>query len=90
MGFKGKPGLGVITGLDPVCPQCGPYEASEGIYPGHRRIKNWGWAKILESSAHIKNCRYPLTTLQDEPLVSFLELLLLEYKRMRGFRKIMT
>jgi len=45
MGFKGKPGLGVITGLDPVCPQCGPYEASEGIYPGHGQIKNWGWAR---------------------------------------------
>jgi hypothetical protein len=33
--------LNVITGLDLVHPQCGPYEASEGIYPG-RGQKNWG------------------------------------------------
>jgi hypothetical protein len=26
-------------------PQCGPYEALEGIYPG-RAGKNWGWARV--------------------------------------------
>jgi len=55
MGFKGKPGLGVITGLDPVCPQCGPYEASEGIYPGHGQIKNWGWASGRAHSNLLRN-----------------------------------
>jgi hypothetical protein len=25
--------------INPDCPQCGPYEASEGIYPGHGQQK---------------------------------------------------
>ena len=33
MGFKGKTGLKFLPGPNPVCPQRGPYEASEGIYP---------------------------------------------------------
>jgi hypothetical protein len=34
-----------MTGLDPVYPQRGPYEASEGIYRGRGQKKNWGWAR---------------------------------------------
>ena len=33
MGFKDKMGLKILPGPNPVCPQLGPYEASEGIYP---------------------------------------------------------
>ena len=44
MGFKEKPGLKVFTGLDPLCPKCAPYEASQGIYPCLRQEKNWGRA----------------------------------------------
>jgi hypothetical protein len=39
-GFKRKPDLKDFTGLDPVCPKCGPYEASEGIYPCPSQGKN--------------------------------------------------
>jgi hypothetical protein len=39
MGLKGRPDLNVFTGLDPVCPKCGPYEASEEICPGHGQRK---------------------------------------------------
>jgi hypothetical protein len=35
MSVKRKPSLNVVTSLNPVCRKCGPYEASEGIYPGH-------------------------------------------------------
>jgi hypothetical protein len=38
----GKSRLKVFTGLDAVYPKSGPYEASEGIYPGYRQRKNWG------------------------------------------------
>ncbi len=33
MGFKNKAGGKILSGPNPVCPQRGPYEASEGIYP---------------------------------------------------------
>jgi hypothetical protein len=47
-GFQGeKPGPKVFTGVDAVCPKCGPYEASERIYPGYGQGKNWGWASHL-------------------------------------------
>jgi hypothetical protein len=39
MVFKRKPILSVSTRFDPVCPKCGPYEASEGTYPGHGQRK---------------------------------------------------
>jgi hypothetical protein len=39
MSLKGRAGFNVITGLDPVYPQRGPYEASEGIYPGRGQEK---------------------------------------------------
>jgi hypothetical protein len=38
VGFKGKKGIGVLSGLHPVWTHRGPYEAWEGIYPG-------SWAK---------------------------------------------
>jgi hypothetical protein len=39
-GFQGgKPGLKVFAGVDAVCPKSGPYEASEGIYPGRAKKK---------------------------------------------------
>ena len=38
----GGVGLNVMTGLDPDAPQRGPYEASEGIYPGRRQGKTGG------------------------------------------------
>ena len=47
MGFKGKPELKVLTDLDPVCLGCGPYEASEGIYPCRRQRKNCGEGKLI-------------------------------------------
>jgi hypothetical protein len=31
--------LKVFMSLDPVCPKCGPYEASEGIYPCQAKKK---------------------------------------------------
>jgi hypothetical protein len=34
-GSMGKPGFKILRGFNPVCPQRGPYEASEGIYPSH-------------------------------------------------------
>ena len=42
MGIKGKPDLKVFRGVDPVCPKCGPYEASEGTYSGHEQRKKLG------------------------------------------------
>jgi len=33
MGFKDKKGLKTMLYPNPDCPQRGPYEASEGIYP---------------------------------------------------------
>jgi hypothetical protein len=42
-GFQGgKPRLKVFTVLDVVCPKSGPYEASEGIYPGRAKKKTEG------------------------------------------------
>ena len=32
-GIKGKPRLEALSGLHPVFPQCGPYEALERTYP---------------------------------------------------------
>ena len=32
-------GIHVMMGLGPGYPQCGPYEASEGIYPGRGQGK---------------------------------------------------
>jgi len=42
MGLKRKLRIKVFTGLDPVCLGCGPYEASEGIYPRLRQEKTGG------------------------------------------------
>jgi hypothetical protein len=43
MDLKERPDLKVFIGLDPVCPKCGPYEASEEIYPGRgQREKSVG------------------------------------------------
>jgi len=36
-------------GGNPDCPQRGPYEASEGIYPGHGREKLEG--QVLKNSS---------------------------------------
>jgi hypothetical protein len=41
IGLKEKQGFQDLAGFHPVCPQRGPYEASEGIYPGHGHRKNW-------------------------------------------------
>jgi hypothetical protein len=41
IGFKGKPEVQDLALFHPVCPQRGPYEASEGFYPDHGRRKNW-------------------------------------------------
>jgi len=40
MGFKDKTELKSLAGPNPVCPQRGPYETSEGIYPamGKRKL----------------------------------------------------
>jgi len=40
MGFKDKKELKSLPGPNPVCPQRGSYEASEGIYPvmGKRKL----------------------------------------------------
>jgi hypothetical protein len=46
MGFKDKTALKILPGPNPVCPQRGPYEASEGIHPVMGKEKNWGWARI--------------------------------------------
>jgi hypothetical protein len=35
-----------LPGFNPVCPERGPYEASEGIYPVVGKGKNWGWARL--------------------------------------------
>jgi len=37
MSLKGRVGFNVTMSLDPLYPQGGPYEASEGIYPGRRQ-----------------------------------------------------
>jgi len=42
MSLKEKVTFNVHTGLDPVCRQRGPYEASEGIYPGRGQGKKLG------------------------------------------------
>jgi hypothetical protein len=63
MGFKGNSALKVFTSLDPVCPKCGPYEASEGIYPPRHR-KNWGRAFVnifLKRNLRSANVAYHLT-----------------------------
>jgi hypothetical protein len=44
--FTRKPGLKVFKKLDPVWLKCGPYEVTEGIYPGQEQRKNWGWASF--------------------------------------------
>jgi hypothetical protein len=46
MGLKGKLDLMVFTGVDPVCPHCRPYEASEETYSGYGQRKKWEWARI--------------------------------------------
>ncbi len=46
MGFKDKMSFKILQGFNPVCPQRGPYEASEGIYTVMGREKNWGWALV--------------------------------------------
>jgi hypothetical protein len=46
MGFKRKPILKVFMDFDLVRPKCGPYEASQGIYPGHGQKKRWARAFI--------------------------------------------
>jgi hypothetical protein len=51
MGFKDKKGVQELADFNPVCPQRGPYEASEGIHPVMGKGKNWGWA----------SSRFPLT-----------------------------
>jgi hypothetical protein len=40
MSFKDKLELKTLSAPNPVCPQRGPYEASEGIYPvmGKRKL----------------------------------------------------
>ncbi len=47
MSFEGRVCFNVMIGLGPGYPQCGPYEASEGIYPGCGQRKNWGRARVL-------------------------------------------
>jgi hypothetical protein len=59
-GFTRKPELKVLMKLDPVWLKCGPYEVTEGIYPGQGQRKNWGWAREV----------MPLTI--DEPLTYIL------------------
>ncbi len=44
MGFKNEAGRKILSGPNPVCPQRGPYEASEGIYPVMGNGKKWGRA----------------------------------------------
>jgi hypothetical protein len=45
--FMGRPGLKFFAEIDPVFPQWGPYEASEGIYSGHGQ--NTGGGQPLNS-----------------------------------------
>ncbi len=42
MGSKNKAGRKILSGPNRVCPQRGPYEASEGIYPVMGNGKKWG------------------------------------------------
>jgi hypothetical protein len=37
-----------VTGINPDCPQSGPYEASEGIYPGRAIITGGGQGENLD------------------------------------------
>jgi len=37
--FQGETGVSRLWGFNPDCPQRGPYEASEEIYPGHGQQK---------------------------------------------------
>jgi len=37
--FQGETGVSRSRGINPDCPQRGPYEASEGIYAGHGQQK---------------------------------------------------
>ncbi len=46
MGIKGKPDLKIFTDVDPVCPKCRPYEASEGTYSSRGQGKKLGVGKI--------------------------------------------
>jgi hypothetical protein len=43
--------LRVFTGVDAACPKSGPYETSEGIYPGYGQGKNWGRANLVDLMA---------------------------------------
>jgi hypothetical protein len=42
----GRVGFNVMTGLDPGYPQCRPYQASEGTYPGR------GQGELEEGKSH--------------------------------------
>ncbi len=50
MGFKNKACGKILSGPNPVCPQRGPYEASEGIYPVIGNGKKWERARIFGSN----------------------------------------
>jgi hypothetical protein len=41
MSLKRRVGFNATMGLDPLYPQRGPYEASEGIDPETQARKNW-------------------------------------------------
>ena len=42
LGLKGRVGINLMPDFDPGYPQRGPYEASEGIYPGGGQGKTGG------------------------------------------------
>jgi len=50
MSFKDKLELKTLPGPNPVCPQRGPYEGSEGIYPvmGKRKLGVGNFRKMLD------------------------------------------
>jgi hypothetical protein len=67
LGFKGRPGLKVSAGLDPVCPQWGPYEAPEGTYSGHGQ-KNWG-ASLLSLQTYPLKMWYNPSHFAEESII---------------------
>ena len=40
--------------LGPVWPQCGPYEVTEGIYPGHGQERNGGGQAIRKGDKYVR------------------------------------
>jgi len=66
MGFKDKTGLKILPGSNPLCPQRGPYEASEGIYPVMGNEKTAGLTEARDCLDRFNQIRYSTVILDKE------------------------